>query len=131
MTGRIVGFGANNYGQLGLGSSLSFASIQPPTEIPIARAFPKTSRLQGALYSSQFGNDVECSCRRIFICFIQLRELKPVVIFPILSSRMRIFRTVARQFLFSPLEMVNLGELEIRNGLTQVSLARLRILSRI
>lgn len=43
--GRVLGFGANNYGQLGLGSSLSFASIPAPTEIPMARAFPKTTRL--------------------------------------------------------------------------------------
>lgn len=36
--GRVLGFGAGGYGQLGLGPSLSFPSIPAPTEIPILRS---------------------------------------------------------------------------------------------
>ena len=35
----------SGYGQLGLGASLSFASIPVPTEIPLARCYPKATRL--------------------------------------------------------------------------------------
>ena len=62
--GRVLGWGAkfvlaspvfgtmsdvfrdrSGYGQLGLGASLSFASIPVPTEIPLARCYPKATRL--------------------------------------------------------------------------------------
>ncbi|GAA6024947.1 hypothetical protein JCM11491_001313, partial [Sporobolomyces phaffii] len=36
--GRVLGFGAGAYGQLGLGPSLSFPSIPTPTEIPFLRS---------------------------------------------------------------------------------------------
>ncbi|GAA5917678.1 hypothetical protein JCM6882_008321 [Rhodosporidiobolus microsporus] len=36
MEGRVLGWGANSYGQLGLGPSLSYPSIPAPTEIPLA-----------------------------------------------------------------------------------------------
>ncbi|GAA5867529.1 hypothetical protein JCM8547_001209 [Rhodosporidiobolus lusitaniae] len=36
MEGRVLGFGANSYGQLGLGPALSFPSIPAPTEIPLS-----------------------------------------------------------------------------------------------
>ncbi|GAA5911612.1 uncharacterized protein JCM6883_002422 [Sporobolomyces salmoneus] len=36
--GRVLGFGAGNYGQLGLGPSLSYPSIPTPTEIPFLRS---------------------------------------------------------------------------------------------
>ncbi|GAA6063043.1 hypothetical protein JCM10212_001106 [Sporobolomyces blumeae] len=36
--GRVLGWGAGAYGQLGLGPSLSFPSIPTPTEIPILRS---------------------------------------------------------------------------------------------
>ncbi|GAA5840388.1 hypothetical protein JCM11251_006546 [Rhodosporidiobolus azoricus] len=36
MEGRVLGWGANAYGQLGLGSALSYPSIPAPTEVPLA-----------------------------------------------------------------------------------------------
>lgn len=43
--GRVLGWGANGYGQLGLGASLAFPSIPTPTEIPLARVYPKATRM--------------------------------------------------------------------------------------
>ncbi|SCZ95831.1 BZ3500_MvSof-1268-A1-R1_Chr8-1g09826 [Microbotryum saponariae] len=43
--GRVLGWGANGYGQLGLGSSLSYPSIPAPTEIPLTRCYPKAVRV--------------------------------------------------------------------------------------
>jgi hypothetical protein len=36
MEGRVLGWGANSYGQLGLGAALSYPSIPTPTEIPLS-----------------------------------------------------------------------------------------------
>ncbi|GAA5890927.1 hypothetical protein JCM8208_003099 [Rhodotorula glutinis] len=36
--GRVLGWGANNYGQLGLGPSLSYPIIPVPTEVPFIRS---------------------------------------------------------------------------------------------
>ncbi|BGO89335.1 hypothetical protein NBRC10512_001742 [Rhodotorula toruloides] len=38
MEGRVLGWGMNSYGQLGLGSSLSYPCIPAPTEIPLVRS---------------------------------------------------------------------------------------------
>ncbi|GEM09427.1 mitochondrial protein [Rhodotorula toruloides] len=38
MEGRVLGWGMNSYGQLGLGSSLSYPCIPAPTEIPLGRS---------------------------------------------------------------------------------------------
>ncbi|SGY40840.1 BQ5605_C003g02430 [Microbotryum silenes-dioicae] len=43
--GRVLGWGANGYGQLGLGASLSYPSIPAPTEIPLTRCYPKAVRV--------------------------------------------------------------------------------------
>ncbi|KAL8290644.1 hypothetical protein RQP46_002902 [Phenoliferia psychrophenolica] len=43
--GKVLGFGANDYGQLGLGPSLSYPSIATPTEIPLSRCYPKATRV--------------------------------------------------------------------------------------
>ncbi|GAA5879892.1 hypothetical protein JCM3774_002272 [Rhodotorula dairenensis] len=37
MHGRVLGWGCNSYGQLGLGSSLSYPTIPAPTEVPFRR----------------------------------------------------------------------------------------------
>ncbi|KAM0792159.1 hypothetical protein ACM66B_004856 [Microbotryomycetes sp. NB124-2] len=42
--GRVLGWGANGYGQLGLGATLAYPSIPAPTEIPIARNYSKATR---------------------------------------------------------------------------------------
>ncbi|GAA5945544.1 hypothetical protein JCM10213_004202 [Rhodosporidiobolus nylandii] len=38
MEGRVLGWGANAYGQLGLGTTLSYPSIPTPTEIPLSNS---------------------------------------------------------------------------------------------
>ncbi|GAA5966806.1 hypothetical protein JCM8115_002277 [Rhodotorula mucilaginosa] len=38
MHGRVLGWGCNSYGQLGLGSSLSYPAIPAPTEVPFRRS---------------------------------------------------------------------------------------------
>ncbi|KAK4048724.1 hypothetical protein OIO90_005717 [Microbotryomycetes sp. JL221] len=42
--GRVLGWGANGYGQLGLGATLAYPSIPAPTEIPLARNYSKATR---------------------------------------------------------------------------------------
>ncbi|POY70625.1 hypothetical protein BMF94_6403 [Rhodotorula taiwanensis] len=44
MHGRVLGWGSNSYGQLGLGSTLSYPSIPAPTEVP----FRRSAAYQGA-----------------------------------------------------------------------------------
>ncbi|KAK4698803.1 hypothetical protein P7C70_g7468, partial [Phenoliferia sp. Uapishka_3] len=43
--GRVLGFGSNDYGQLGLGPSLAIPSIATPTEIPLQRNYPRATRV--------------------------------------------------------------------------------------
>ncbi|KAM0753720.1 RCC1/BLIP-II [Meredithblackwellia eburnea MCA 4105] len=43
--GRVCGFGSNDYGQLGLGPSLSYPCIPTPTEIPLQASYLKTVRV--------------------------------------------------------------------------------------
>ncbi|GAA5978594.1 hypothetical protein JCM10908_004416 [Rhodotorula pacifica] len=38
MHGRVLGWGSNSYGQLGLGSTLSYPTIPAPTEVPFRRS---------------------------------------------------------------------------------------------
>ncbi|BGP37720.1 hypothetical protein JCM10449v2_001637 [Rhodotorula kratochvilovae] len=51
--GRVLGWGANNYGQLGLGPSLSYPLIPVPTEIPFLRSVAYTGSNKSAHISCE------------------------------------------------------------------------------
>lgn len=44
--GRVLGFGANDFGQIGLGSNTTIATVPTPVEIVLAKAYPSGTTLR-------------------------------------------------------------------------------------